>query len=102
MKPIILTQHIGGHSWNKEVVLKGTCTFCNDSVTFRQIGKSYSNAKTGYSVAIKCEGCDALQIFSITQKKIYPQSIIKGLADLPEEIYKYYQEAGFVYKVTLV
>jgi hypothetical protein len=44
-------------------------------------------------VAIKCEGCEALQIFSITQKKIYPQSIIKGLADLPEEIDRYYQEA---------
>ncbi|MCK5043555.1 DUF4145 domain-containing protein [Candidatus Pacearchaeota archaeon] len=89
----ILNIHIGNSNHNGDVVLSGICSFCNNAVTFRQIGFEKNSSKLGRAIAICCEGCQAIQIYSISQKKIYPEIELKGLEELPEELDKYYQEA---------
>lgn len=77
-----------------EVVLKGRCPFCNDLVTFRQVGCYTDNSKiTDKTVSLRCEGCLSFCSYSLTRKKMYPSPTISGLVDLPEGIDKYYQQA---------
>jgi hypothetical protein len=94
MEPILLAHpsRIEKNYSRNEIILRGICSFCNDKVTFRQVGES-AIGELGLQVAIKCEGCQALQVYSINQNKIYPEIEIKGLENLPSDIDKYYQEA---------
>ena len=81
-----------GHKVN-EVILGGICSFCEQAVTFRQIGTYTVINGNEQVVAVKCEGCNALQIFSVSKSKMYPRSSISGIKSLPPEIEKYYEEA---------
>ena len=95
MEPILIAQlhRIEAHQSENEVVLRGICTFCKDKATFRQLGRYSISQPFGKQVAIKCEGCHALQVYSIDKNKILPEVEIKGLENLPADIDKYYQEA---------
>jgi len=93
MEPIIVTPHIGEPPYANDVVLRGKCSFCENLVTFRQIGEAYVSQKLGFAVAIRCEGCKGIQVYSKAKNRIYPEAIISGVKNLPEEIDKYYQEA---------
>ncbi len=93
MPPQIIKKTIGESYEDSSVVLKGICSFCKDNVTFRQVGGYSQSPILVKAVAIRCEGCGALQVYSISKNKIYPEPIIKGLEGLPEHINKYYEEA---------
>lgn len=89
----ILRESIGAISSYNQIVLRGSCPYCNDKAIFRQIGYDLEDSKiTGQTVALQCEGCSSILAFSVTQTKFYPAPILKGLEGLPEEIDKYYQE----------
>ena len=88
-----LTIHIGDSGYQGAVVLRGICSFCNNLVTFRQMELARNSVKLGKAVAICCEGCQAIQVYSITHNKIYPEIELEGLEELPGELDKYYQEA---------
>ena len=87
-----LTRDIGKVNVAGHVVLRGTCPFCNDGVTFRQIGAMSNSLITGPTIAIICEGCKSVMSFSLSKNKFYPAPNLKGLTKLPENIQKYYDE----------
>lgn len=76
-----------------KVVLRGTCPFCGDRVTFKQINCMIQNRINGHMVPILCEGCTSIVIYSNNEEKMYPSQMIKGVEGLPKEIDKYYKEA---------
>ena len=89
----LLGSNVGGNIRKDEVILRGHCSFCERDATFRQIGVESCSKKGETTVAIKCEGCKAIQVYSLSKKKVYPISPIKGLTNLPIELEKYYEEA---------
>jgi len=93
MELTIIDSRIGERPLENSVVLRGQCSFCEDKATFRQIGTSHVSEKLGLAVAILCEGCEAIQIYSKEKNKIYPEPLIKGIKDLPIKINNYYQES---------
>ena len=60
IKPI---NQIGESSSDGGVIISGTCTFCGDKVSFRQIGTYSISPKLKKAVAIKCEGCYCITNF---------------------------------------
>jgi len=90
-----LLREINNHSAYNQVVLKGTCSFCGDKVTFRQ--RSYDGLKASdivksVMIPVQCEGCHSLLIYSNNEKKLYPTPMLPCLNELPEEINQYYTE----------
>ena len=89
----ILRESIGNISSYNQIVLRGRCPYCNERATFRQMSYDLENSQiTGQTVSLQCEGCSSIVAFSVTQTKLYPAPMLKGLEGLPEEIDKYYQE----------
>lgn len=79
---------------NNKVILKGTCPFCEDKASFKQIGHNLpTSIIKGIMVPIQCEGCSSILVYSKEEKIFYPEPKLKGLKELPEEIQKYYDEA---------
>lgn len=89
----IIDKNIFENFADEYVVIEGICSFCNKAVTFRRIGKVKHNEELGKMIAICCEGCHSIQIYSALKKKIYPEREIKGLEKLPEDLDNYYKEA---------
>ncbi len=83
---------IGQRGRNDCVVARGTCPFCNDKVSFKQIGESRDSRILGTNVAFMCEGCHSILTYSLSREKLYPSPMINGISGLPPEIDKYYQE----------
>ncbi len=88
----VLFNNIGSDDYSDMIVLRGKCPFCGDSVSFRQYGSLERSRIIGRNVTLICEGCASFVVYSLTEQKLYPTPILKGLEDLPEDIQKYYDE----------
>lgn len=89
----ILVYNLGKETARHCVVLRGTCPYCNDQATFRQLSVWFQSRTEGNMLSILCEGCSSVMTFSANKQKICPAPMMKGVERLPEEIDKYYQEA---------
>ena len=90
---IEIIAHPTDRSTTGEIILRATCPFCNCRATFRKINEAIPSNIKGYMIPLLCEGCNSVVIISLSDNKLYPTSMVKGLEGLPEEIDKYYQEA---------
>lgn len=91
---LILNGGIGTSMALHCIVLKGTCPFCEDKVTFRQLAHDLKESFViGENIPVQCEGCNSVCVYSIKHNKLYPSQKIRGVSDLPAEIDKYYQQA---------
>lgn len=90
-KPQILDNHIGSEYLQGSVVLRGTCSFCNDKATFRQVGV-HETSRIGPTIAVRCEGCNSVLGYSASEQKLYPAPQVPGIQGLPDMIKTYYEE----------
>ncbi|HSU72220.1 MAG TPA: DUF4145 domain-containing protein [Candidatus Binatia bacterium] len=90
---LILYSGIGSAGSQNSIVARGSCPFCTDKVTFRQI--TYNDPESiieGRMVAVRCEGCNSILSLSIDTNKLHPSPRIKGILGVPSAIERYYQE----------
>mgnify|MGYP007124935489 CR=1 FL=1 len=84
--------YFGGSSLVGNLVAKGTCSFCNREVGFRQVGTYERGEQLGYAVPIRCDNCHAIMTISYSDDEatLYPTPEIEGVSDVPEDIEQYY------------
>lgn len=87
--------NIGHHNEIENIVARGKCPHCDHRSAFRQVGVGSNSDTIGYSVPVKCDGCEAT--FTIAKEstgiRLYPNPTVTGVEDIPEPIQEYYQEA---------
>ena len=89
------SSHFGGSKLVGNAVAKGTCSFCNREVGFRQVG-TYENSDTiGFAVSVRCDNCHAIMTIGVAEDDVslYPTPSVGGVTDVPKGVDRYYQEA---------
>lgn len=87
------SSHFGGADLIGKDVATGTCPYCRHKVSFKQHSKRAKSSESGFMIALKCNSCGSISVYSKGSRQIFPDQDINAVEDLPEEIAEYYEEA---------